>query len=528
MVKKTIVSSTFISTSVLIIMMLLTSTASAEPLFNITDLGTLSGGDKSFATAISNDGQIVGDAYTASGDRRATLFDPTGNGNNIDLGTSPLCNHSRATSINDNGQIIGGSEISIGTAHRAILFDPTGQGNNIVLGILWSDWSLARSINNNGKIVGFEANASGHSHATLFDPTGAGNNIDLGTLSGSTSQAWAINNNGQIAGYAEIASGGPLSIGHATLFDPTGGGNNIDLGTLGGDGSNVWGMNDNGQIVGYAQTVSGHYHATLFDPTGKGNNIDLGTLGGDRSYAVSVNNSGTIVGHAKTSSGEWHATMFSSTGDGNNIDLNMLIDPALGWTLTRAYINDKGLIAGCGRNPDGFTRAYLLTPIPQKIALDIKPANCPNPLNVKSKGFLPVAILGSADFDVYDIDVASIQLAGIDPNRSYYEDVATPVSDSNDCNCIPDGPDGFLDLTLKFKTQRILEAIGEVNHGDVMELELTGELFDETPIEGADCILIKGKHKPLNKADINKDGVVDSVDFVIFSQNWMQSSIVDE
>jgi len=53
-------------------------------------------------------------------------------------------------------------------------------------------------------------------------------------------------------------------------------------------------------------------------------------------------------------------------------------------------------------------------------------------------------------------------------------------------------------------------------------------LFDGTPIEGADCILIKGKHKPLNKADLNKDGVVNAADFAIFSQNWMQSSIVEE
>ncbi|MHC4891262.1 MAG: hypothetical protein ACYTEO_17555, partial [Planctomycetota bacterium] len=107
-----------------------------------------------------------------------------------------------------------------------------------------------------------------------------------------------------------------------------------------------------------------------------------------------------------------------------------------------------------------------------------------------------------------------------------------PVSDINDCNCITEGPDGFLDLTLKFKTQRIVEALGNVDHGDVLTLELTGVLLDpppyETPIEGADCILIRGRHKPINQADINKDGVVNTADFAIFVQNWLQSSIVDE
>ena len=82
--------------------------------------------------------------------------------------------------------------------------------------------------------------------------------------------------------------------------------------------------------------------------------------------------------------------------------------------------------------------------------------------------------------------------------------------DVNDCNCTKAGPDGYLDLTLKFKTQRIVEAIGEVNNGDVLTLQLTGVLFGERPIEGTDCILIRGKHKPLNQADINKDGVVNN------------------
>lgn len=171
----------------------------------------------------------------------------------------------------------------------------------------------------------------------------------------------------------------------------------------------------------------------------------------------------------------------------------------------------------------------IIVPKPATVvAVDIKPGGCPNPLNVKSSGVLPVAILGTDDYDITTIDPTSIRLTGVEPIRSSYEDVATPVSDSNDCNCTEEGPDGFLDLTLKFKTQRIAEAIGDVNHGDVLELPLTGVLSDETPIEGADCILIKGRHRSRNKADINGDGVVDSIDFAIIAKNWLQSSIVDE
>jgi len=166
------------------------------------------------------------------------------------------------------------------------------------------------------------------------------------------------------------------------------------------------------------------------------------------------------------------------------------------------------------------------------VAVDIKPGSCPNPVNVKSKGVLPIAILGTDDVNVITIDPTSIRLAGVEPLRSGFEDVAALVSDTNDCNCITEGPDGFLDLTLKFETQRIVEAIGDVNDGDVRVLTLTGVFFDpmpfETPIEGADCILIRGRHKPINPADINKDGVVNAADFAIFAQNWLQSSIVEE
>ena len=90
---------------------------------------------------------------------------------------------------------------------------------------------------------------------------------------------------------------------------------------------------------------------------------------------------------------------------------------------------------------------------------------------------------------------------------------AGPAIDSNDCNCTEDGPDGLADLTLKFKTRDIVEAIGDVNYGDTLTLKLTGVLIGERPIEGADCVVIGGKHKPFNKFDVNKDGVVDSRDF---------------
>ena len=179
--------------------------------------------------------------------------------------------------------------------------------------------------------------------------------------------------------------------------------------------------------------------------------------------------------------------------------------------------------------PWALTATIRLVPEPaMPINLDIKPQSCPNPLNVNSKGVLPVAILGTEEFDVSTIVPTSVRLAGVEPIRDSLEDVAAPLVDPNECECSTNGPDGFTDLTLKFETQAVLEALGEVNTGDIVTLRLTGVLNDETSIEGADCVVIVGRFKPINKADINKDGLVNIFDIAIVTENWLNSSIVEE
>jgi|GEM_PF-5878970 len=145
--------------------------------------------------------------------------------------------------------------------------------------------------------------------------------------------------------------------------------------------------------------------------------------------------------------------------------------------------------------------SFELEPVPpQEIdtSIDVKPTSCPNPLNVKSKGVLPVAILGSDELDVTDIDVSTILLNGIvSPIRSEIEDVATPFGGvlEDELSCTTDGADGFDDLTLKFDKQAIIAAIGAVNDGDVVTLTLTGELLDGTALSGQDNIRIVAKGK---------------------------------
>ena len=133
-----------------------------------------------------------------------------------------------------------------------------------------------------------------------------------------------------------------------------------------------------------------------------------------------------------------------------------------------------------------------------RLGVDIKPQSCPNPLNVQSRGLITVAILGTGNFDVSKIDPASVQLEGVSPLRWAWEDVATPfipLTRKENCfeDCTTEGPDGYLDFVLKFDTQEMVAALGDVNDGDCLVLELTGTLFDSTPIVGEDVVVIRKK-----------------------------------
>ena len=136
--------------------------------------------------------------------------------------------------------------------------------------------------------------------------------------------------------------------------------------------------------------------------------------------------------------------------------------------------------------------------------LDIKPGSCPNPLNSNSHGVLPVAVVGSETFDVTAIDVYSVRLSRADgiggavaPNEgppgphSTFEDVATPF-EGQPCDCHDATGDGILDLSLKFRTDELVEALelDDVLPGALVELVLSGALADGCEFIASDCVRI--------------------------------------
>ncbi|HEM61926.1 MAG TPA: hypothetical protein ENO24_06515 [Chloroflexi bacterium] len=128
-------------------------------------------------------------------------------------------------------------------------------------------------------------------------------------------------------------------------------------------------------------------------------------------------------------------------------------------------------VEGAGEDNMRLTRWFA---VGKPVAIDIKPGSEPNAINLSANGIIPVAILGSADFDVNDVDPttvtlegAALRLKGKSGNYGSFEDV---------------NGDGYLDLVV-----HIVDFI--VSDG-ATTATLTGSLWDGTPIEGTDSIVI--------------------------------------
>ena len=87
------------------------------------------------------------------------------------------------------------------------------------------------------------------------------------------------------------------------------------------------------------------------------------------------------------------------------------------------------------------------------VQIDIKPGSDTNPINPKSKGVVPVAVLSSADFDATSILPSTVHFAGADPVRWTIEDVnGDSINDmlfffNTQELTLPTAPSGTLTLT---------------------------------------------------------------------------------
>ena len=122
------------------------------------------------------------------------------------------------------------------------------------------------------------------------------------------------------------------------------------------------------------------------------------------------------------------------------------------------------------------------------VGLDIKPHGYPNSVNPRSRGVIPVAILGSDTFDVADVDVTTLAFG---PSGASIAHMHGHLQDVNF--------DGITDLVAHYRTRETGIACGDES------ATLTGETLGGQPFEGTDSIQTVGCRETRRPAIWMKD-----------------------
>ncbi|MET0988322.1 MAG: hypothetical protein ABW034_23220, partial [Steroidobacteraceae bacterium] len=112
------------------------------------------------------------------------------------------------------------------------------------------------------------------------------------------------------------------------------------------------------------------------------------------------------------------------------------------------------------------------------VAIDIKPGNDANSINPRNRGVIPVAVLGSANFDATQVDSSTVEFG---------PGAAPPVRDGRvkDVN-----GDGYPDVFFHFSTQ----ATGLICGSNTASIQ--GMTFGDQRFVGSDSIHAVGCSKP--------------------------------
>jgi hypothetical protein len=159
------------------------------------------------------------------------------------------------------------------------------------------------------------------------------------------------------------------------------------------------------------------------------------------------------------------------------------------------------LVVGDGQGPDSYSacRIYVTILPPDQPDLDIRPGCCPNDVNVKSCESTPVALVGTAGFDVSKVDKKSLRLERVDgvgdpiwPWKTSLYDVATPF-EGEGCDCHKLTKDGLPDLYLKFSTPWMVDEfkLKYLKDKTIVPLVLRGKLASGQSFEVFDCIRVR-------------------------------------
>ena len=327
--------------------------------------------------------------------------------------------------------------------------DDTGNGNNGTLfGTPVYDGDVPTQLGS-----GYSLDFNGTSHYIALDMSFTG----LGTLPKMTASVWFKTT---FAGGAFTNNWSFLDFDRSEFFNvfvtPQG---NIGFSTA---AANQGCCDDMFSTVDGLNDGSWHHVAVVYDGTNKSIYVD-GSL------------DSTVAAHNGVPLGRLGYTRYGFIGDGseattfngarNNILYEGKMDEVAFWNVALSATEITSIASG----------ASLLTVTAE---IDIKPGSDPNSVNLCSNGSVPVAVLGSDTFNVFDVVTrtlrfaeASVKVVGKKSNElCSYEDVNS---------------DGYSDLVCKYVTTDIAAVDGESSVADV-----NGELINGTSFKGTDGINI--------------------------------------
>jgi Tol biopolymer transport system component len=130
-----------------------------------------------------------------------------------------------------------------------------------------------------------------------------------------------------------------------------------------------------------------------------------------------------------------------------------------------------------GSGLEGFPDWQPVVPSIITVEVDIKPGSTRNPINLRSHGLIPVAILTTDIFDATTIDPSTVCFGDADDPTQRDCTEAHGTGHIEDVN-----GDGTPDLLLHYETNQT-----GIDPGDTQAC-LTGETFDGVEVEGCDAI----------------------------------------
>ena len=215
---------------------------------------------------------------------------------------------------------------------------------------------------------------------------------------------------------------------------------------------------------------------------GPGPDLVVFELGADDGALVDIEVGGSLVGalpYLLTATGEFSSNFSLNAAV---IDLDDFGVAAGTMIETIRIDNDSAAVPGGQTISSAICAVGALNSTAPVLAIeiDVKPGAFPNRINPRSRGLIPVAILGSAWFDVSDVDPSTLLFGPYS---------ATPAHDLSKSGVFQDhmqdvDGDGFMDLVTHFWLQE--SGLGEADS----EACLTGVTLSGMRFEGCDSVRV--------------------------------------